>query len=174
MYLEGKVAIVTGANQGIGEGIAGTLSREGACVVMVARREKELNDAANAIREEGGNVVAVTADISQEADVQRLVQSTVEQFGTLDIIVNNAGVAGPIGSIWDVDLADFKQCLEINTVGLWLCCREAAAVTKERGSDRMINIGSISGKRPLPQRTAYGASKMAVVGITRALALEVG
>jgi NAD(P)-dependent dehydrogenase (short-subunit alcohol dehydrogenase family) len=174
VFLEGKVAIVTGANQGIGEGIAGALTREGASVVMVARREKELLQAATAIRDEGGTVATITADISKEADVQRIVQETVDQFGTLDIMVNNAGVAGPIGSIWDVDLAAFQQCLDINTTGLWLCCREAAAVMKDHGSGRIINIGSISGKRPLAQRTAYGASKMAVVGITRALALEIG
>lgn len=174
MQLEGKVAVVTGANQGIGQGIAETFAREGAKVVMAARRQQELEAVAAAIREQGGEVTVCLADISQEADVQRLVQAAVAQYGTLDIMVNNAGVAGPIGSIWDLELADFQQCLAINLTGMWLCCREAVKVMKERQSGRIINIGSITGKRPLAQRTAYCASKMGVLGLTRSLALEMG
>lgn len=174
MQLTDQVAIVTGANQGIGEGIAARFAQEGAKVVMAARRMKQLEEVAEGIRANGGEVTPVAIDVSREDDVQSLIQCAVQTYGTLDVIVNNAGVAGPIGAIWDVDVADFEQCLAVNTTGLWLCCREATKVMKDGGGGRIINIASITGKRPLAERTAYGASKMGVVGITRALALEAG
>ncbi|HJN92406.1 MAG TPA: SDR family NAD(P)-dependent oxidoreductase [Dehalococcoidia bacterium] len=174
MQLDGKVAVVTGANQGIGQGVAEAFAREGAKVVMAARRAKELDAAAAAIRSAGGEASVVPADISLESDVLSLVQGAVDLYGTLDVIVNNAGVTGPIGPIWELDVADFQQCLDVNLTGMWLCCREAVKVMKEKQSGKIINIGSITGKRPAATRTAYCASKMGVVGLTRSLALEVG
>jgi NAD(P)-dependent dehydrogenase (short-subunit alcohol dehydrogenase family) len=168
------VAIVTGANQGIGRDVATAFASEGARVVLAARRLPELESAASAIAAAGGQAIAVQADVSNESDVTKLVETASNHFGGLDILVNNAGIAGPIAPITEMDLAGWQECLQINLSGPWLCSREAARVMKARGGGRIINIGSITGKRPLVNRTAYGASKMGLLGLTRALALELG
>ena len=172
MQLDGKVAIVTGANQGIGREIAVAYTKEGAKVVMVARRKQELDTAAEEIRSQGGEVTAIAADVSKEASAPQIVEGALSRYGTLDILVNNAGIAGPQASIEDVDLAGWQECLDVNITGPWLLCRHAVKVMKEKKSGNIINIGSISGKRPLKGRTAYCSSKMALLGLTRALALE--
>jgi NAD(P)-dependent dehydrogenase (short-subunit alcohol dehydrogenase family) len=173
MQLQGQVAIVTGANQGIGKDIATAFAREGASVVLAARRLPELESVASAINADGGKAVAVQADVSKESDAAKLVETAVNHFGGLDVLVNNAGIAGPIAPITEIDAAAWRECIEINLTGPWLCSREAARVMKGKGG-RIINIGSITGKRPLVNRTPYGASKLGVVGLTRALALELG
>lgn len=174
MQLKDQVAVVTGASQGIGQAIAEFFAREGAKVVIVARSEEKLGDVARQIEQEGGTVSACTASVSNEEDTQRMVQTAIGEYGKLDILVNNAGIAGPVASIEDVDLAGWLECIATNLTGAWLCCREATRVMKPAKSGKIINIGSISGKRPLPQRTPYCASKMGLVGLTRSLAAELG
>lgn len=174
MKLDGRVAIVTGASQGIGQAIAEALARENASVVMVARNADKLAEAVAELQRSGHTVNACVADVSVEIDVVRAVQTAVDQFGQLDILINNAGIAGPIAPIEQIELASWQECIDTNLTGAWLCCREAARVMKPVGSGRIINIGSISGKRPLAQRTPYCASKMGLVGLTRTLAAELG
>ncbi|MCP4225157.1 MAG: SDR family oxidoreductase [Actinomycetia bacterium] len=173
MQLRDQVAIVTGARQGIGLAISEAFAQEGATVVMVARDAERLQEAALGIGDLGA-VSACPADVSDEADVARVFASTAAEHGRIDILVNNAGIAGPTAPIDEVDLADWRQCLETNLTGAWLCCREAARHMKPQRSGKIVNIGSISGKRPLPQRTPYCASKMGLVGLTRTLAAELG
>ncbi|MBI3953868.1 MAG: SDR family NAD(P)-dependent oxidoreductase, partial [Chloroflexi bacterium] len=114
MRLQGKVAIVTGASQGIGRAIAAACAREGAKVVLVARREREVKQAAAELVAAGGVAAGLRVDVSQEEDVKGMVQWTVANYGALDILVNNAGIAGPVAPIWEVDLAGWRECLDIN------------------------------------------------------------
>jgi NAD(P)-dependent dehydrogenase (short-subunit alcohol dehydrogenase family) len=174
MLLEDKVAIVTGAGQGIGRDIAAALAREGARCVLVARSADKLRETEEVIRGLGGTALAVPVDVSDEAAVEGLFRTTAERLGGVDILVNNAGVAGPVAAIRDTSVAGWQETLAINLTGPWLLCREAARTMPDRGGGRIVNIGSISGKRPLAQRSPYCASKMGLLGLTRALALELG
>jgi|TARA_Y100000310_G_scaffold274578_1_gene290654 NAD(P)-dependent dehydrogenase (short-subunit alcohol dehydrogenase family) len=174
MQLKDQVAVVTGASQGIGQTIAETFAREGAKVVVVARNEENLHNVASGIEGEGGTVTPCAASVSAEEDVRRVVDTAVDAYGKLDVLVNNAGIAGPVAAIEDTDLAGWQECIATNLTGAWLCCREVTRVMKPAQSGKIINIGSISGKRPLPQRTPYCASKMGLVGLTRSLAAELG
>jgi len=174
MLLGGSVAIVTGAGQGIGRDIALALAREGAHCALAARSADRLQETERMITEVGGRAVAVAADVSDEADVVRLFDTTRERLGPAGILVNNAGIAGPTAAIGDVTLDAWLETLAINLTGPWLACRAAAAVMTEQGGGRIINIGSVSGKRPLAQRSPYCASKMGLLGLTRSLAQELG
>ena len=172
--LVGKTAIVTGAGTGLGTAIAECYAREGAAVVLVGRRANLLEQVAKQIEAAGARALVHAADVSQEADVERLVRVTTETFGALDILVNNAGIAGPVAPIWETPLEGWLQTLAVNLTGPWLCAREALRVMVPRRSGKIINIGSISGKRPLATRTPYTASKLGLVGLTRTLAVEAG
>ncbi|MCP5025463.1 MAG: SDR family oxidoreductase [Actinomycetia bacterium] len=173
MRLRDQTAIVTGASQGIGLAISEAFAREGASVTMVARSAPRLDEAVSSVAALG-SAVPCLADVSSEADVARVFETVLTASGRVDILVNNAGIAGPTAPIEDVGLAEWQECLDTNLTGVWLCCREAARHMKPQGSGRIINIGSISGKRPLPERTPYCATKMGLVGLTRTLAAELG
>lgn len=173
--LAGRVAIVTGAGTGVGTAIARLYAQEGAAVVLFGRRAALLHDTANRITAAGHDrCLVVSGDVSQEAAVDALFAQTLDRFGRVDILVNNAAVAGPTGPIWDLSLADFQETIAINLGGPWLCCRAAAKVMRPQRSGRIINIGSITGKRPLAARSPYAASKLGLVGLTRTLAVELG
>ena len=174
MDLAQKVAIVTGASQGIGREIASEMAAAGARVVICARRAAEVEAVAAEIRKRGGEAVAVAADVADDAAVQRVVGTAVDRYGTVDILVNNAGVAGAIGPFWEISPDDWRQCMDINVTGPWLLSRAVVPLMAAKREGRIINIGSITGKRPLPNRSPYCASKMALLGLTRSLALEVG
>ena len=173
--LDGKTAVITGANVGIGKAIATLFAQEGANVVITARRAALLESAAQEIRDAtGGTVLAVPGDSAVEANVVALFAQVVAKFGTVDVLVNNAAIAGEFGNIWEQSADGFRQTLEINLMGPFLCTREAAKVMMPKRSGKIINIGSISGKRPLPTRTPYTTSKLGLVGMTRTVAAELG
>jgi NAD(P)-dependent dehydrogenase (short-subunit alcohol dehydrogenase family) len=172
--LAGQTAIVTGAGTGIGEAIAMRYAAEGATVVITGRRAALLEEVAGKISATGGRVFAVPADVGEEAAVTALFQSTIDRCGAVDILVNNAGVAGPIAPIWEQDLAGWEATLRTNLTGPWLCARAAARAMIPRRRGKIVNIGSISGKRPLARRTPYTTTKLGLVGLTRTLALELG
>jgi NAD(P)-dependent dehydrogenase (short-subunit alcohol dehydrogenase family) len=107
--------------------------------------------------------------------VKELFDRTLEAFGTVDILVNNAAIVGPVGFIWELeDVAGWEETLRVNLTGPWLCSREAARIMIPKRYGKIINIGSIAGKRPLARRTPYVTTKMGLVGLTRTLALELG
>lgn len=169
--LLGKVAVVTGASKGIGEGVAMALARRGCRVVLTARSRDTLQAAVDRIAGLGGAAEAVPGDVTSAADVDRLFAHVSEHYGRLDIMVNNAGMAIS-GRIDELSLADWQQVQAVNVTGVFLCCRGAARIMKPQKSGKIINIGSISGQMPRPKSAPYTTSKFAVTGLTKALALE--
>jgi NAD(P)-dependent dehydrogenase (short-subunit alcohol dehydrogenase family) len=175
--LRGKVAIVTGAAKGLGGAITDVLACDGAHLVLAGRDLKTLElhaaqlDAEYPARE---GLVA-RCDVTNESDVQTLVAAAVERFGGLDIVVNTAGVIGPIETpAQDVSANDFRAVVDVNLVGTFLSCKAAIPHLIERGGGRIVNIAGTSGLRGYRNRVAYSSSKWAVRGLTRTLALELG
>ena len=169
--LEGKIAIVTGAGQGIGKSIASALSENGAKIVLASRNLKNLEIAASEINSDS---LIVQTDVSDETSVQNLVETVRIEMGSVDILVNNSGVAGPTKPCEDITLQEWEDCFSVNMTGMFLVSKYVIPLMKEKRYGRIINISSMSGKRPLPNRTPYTSSKMAVIGFTRTLAFELG
>lgn len=174
MLLQDRVAVVTGGGRGIGRAIALAYAREGARVVLAARSVEGLEETRRAITEMGGEALVVPTDICDEQSVAALAQQTLERFGRVDVLVNNSGIAGPTASLWDIGLADWQETLDVNLTGTFLCCRALLPHMIERSSGSIVIIGSMTGKRALQGRTPYAASKLALVGLARTLAWEVG
>lgn len=173
MSLSGKSAVVTGGGRGIGEAIALALAREGGHVALAARTNVDLEHVADKIRRAGGTAVVVPADVARPDDVDRLMATARAQFGGIDILVNAAGVYGPIGPMWEADIAAWIEALHVNLVGTFLCCRAALPSMLERRWGRIINLAGGGATAPLPAFSAYAASKAAVVRLTETLAEEV-
>ena len=172
--LEDVTALVTGASQGIGATIATTLGGYGANVVCAARTGDAIEATADAVGEAGGEPVAVETDVTEEDDVAAVVAATVDEFGGLDCVVNNAGIGGPVQPVHRIDADEFRHTQEVNVVGPFLVVKHAEEHLRASEQGRVVNIGSIGGKRPYPNRLAYAASKMALIGMTRTMAYELG
>ena len=168
--LDGKVAVVTGAAQGIGRAIADGLAREGARVIVADLRGAE--EAATSY--EGG--VGVTVDVSKEDEVQRLVDETVAHCGGVDILVNNAGLYASLEMrpFDQIPLDEWRQVMDVNVASMFLTCRVLVPVMRERGGGRIVNISSGTPFRGVPFLLHYVTSKGAIVAFTRALAKELG
>jgi NAD(P)-dependent dehydrogenase (short-subunit alcohol dehydrogenase family) len=170
--LQGKVAIVTGGSEGIGYAIAEGLAREGARVVICARREPLLAQARETIAERtGGEVLAVTCDVQQTPDVKRLVQQTSERFGGVDILVNNAGSVPRI-KFGDQDDAELHQLLEAKLLNYIRVVREVLPAMRRAGGGRIINIAGAAGWQPGPASMAVGFNNAAVLNWTKSLSLQ--
>ncbi|MCA9035418.1 MAG: SDR family oxidoreductase [Planctomycetaceae bacterium] len=173
--LSKKVAIVTGASRGIGFGLALALLKEGCRVVICSRREDQIQSAAEELVSRAavpaGFVFAVAADVGVESDVERLFASTVERFGCVDLVINNAGNfdGGPIESL---TMEEWENVLGACLTGPFLCTREAFRLMKPRRSGRVLNIGSISAQRARMHSVPYTSAKFGVQGLTHAAALE--
>jgi NAD(P)-dependent dehydrogenase (short-subunit alcohol dehydrogenase family) len=167
--LAGKVAIVTGGATGIGRAIAARFAQEGAAVVIAGRNASALAETAKAI-----GVRAVTADVTQEASVKKLVAETLSRFGGIDILVNNAGVTGQVAKAEALDMAQWDEAMAINIKGTILCIKHVAAPMRARGGGSIINMSSLMGLRGQPLRSAYTATKFAVLGLTESVAQELG
>jgi NAD(P)-dependent dehydrogenase (short-subunit alcohol dehydrogenase family) len=167
--LDGKIAIVTGGTSGIGEGIAKAFVSEGAKVVIVGRREEEGRALENSI-----GVRFVRADVANESDVKAMVDQTLEWFGRLDCLVNNAGIPSPMISITEIDVATIDHVLAVNVRGVVLGIKHAARVMLPAGTGSIINIGSVAGLRGGISAHIYSASKGAVQALTRSAAAELG
>jgi len=170
--LEGKVAIVTGAGRGIGRSIALTLARNGARGSLAARTEAELQAVQSEIESFGGQAASFPTDVSREAEVISLVRNTVERFGRLDILINNAGI-GIFGPLVETTTEQWDRIMAINARGPFLLCREAIPYLKKQEQAFIINIASVVGVKGYVNQAAYSASKHAVMGMTKALAKEV-
>ena len=166
--LQGRVVVVTGASSGIGEACAVAFVEKGAKVVLAARRAERLEGLVERL---GGNALAVTTDVTDEAAVQNLFDQAVAKFGTVDVLINNAGVADST-AVYDMSLDTWHQVIETNLTSAFLCSRAAFRVMKDKGRGRILNIGSISARVPRQNSPAYAASKWGLDGLTRSLAID--
>jgi NAD(P)-dependent dehydrogenase (short-subunit alcohol dehydrogenase family) len=174
--LDGKVAIITGCGRGFGEAIAKLFAREGAavsiCDIMPLKQLKE--KVASKIETAGGEVQCFQVDVSDEAQVNSMVKETIKRFETIDILVNNVGIAGPTKDCWEISLAEWDRTLSVNLGGTFLCTKAVLPEMIRNMRGRIINLSSIAGKIPMPHRTPYATSKIGLIGFTRTLAAEVG
>jgi len=172
--LEGKVAVVTGASQGIGRAIAAGFCEAGADVVVCSRKADEATRAAEEIDFGGeGRAMGVEADVRELADVRRMIEATVREFGKLDILVANAGVGGGFDPIDEIEPDDWRRVIDTNLTGVYHCCHVAVPEMKKRGGGWIITIGSLAGRYAFAGGTAYNASKFGLVGFSEALMLDV-
>lgn len=169
--LNGKVALITGGNKGIGKGIARGLADEGATLVLAARGVEELDQTAAELKQGGATVLAVPTDVTDEGQIEALFERTMEVFSRLDILVNNSGAfdGGPLD---ELSTEALDNVLSVNLRAPFLCTRAAMRIMKQQGGGRIINIGSISAQRVRPQAGPYCASKFGIWGLTQVTALE--
>lgn len=176
MNLSGRSAIITGANQGLGQAIARAYIQAGAQVMLCARNPNLLEQAKSslaALATPDQQVLAQPTDVARVDQVTALVKTTIEAFGRVDILVNNAGVYGPKGLLEEVDWAEWIEAIEINLYGTVLMCREVLPHFKANNYGKIINLSGGGATNPLPRLSAYAASKVAVVRLTETLAEEV-
>ena len=174
MKLEGKVAIVTGGGGGIGRAIALRFTREGASIVVAGPTEEKIRAVENEILDSGGRAVAVLTDVADEADVERMVAAALSAFGQINILVNNAGIAGPTALVPNVSREEWDRTFAVNLTGAFLCAKHVLPHLIERRSGCIINITSIAGLQAYAYRSPYCASKWGMIGLTQTLAQEGG
>lgn len=167
--LTGRTALVTGGGSGLGAAIATALNAAGADVVVVGRDEAKLDDVVALL---GVRARALSCDVSDPASVESLRLQLADT--EVSILVNNAGVPGPVAPLTDISVEDWDDVFAVNVRGTFLLCKAFIPAMTARGAGDVINVASVSGKRPLANRTPYCASKMAVIGLTSTLAFEVG
>ncbi len=172
MQLTDKVAIITGGGRGIGRAVAIAYAAEGASVVIAARSSAQLDKVATEIAAQGGKVLAVPTDLRIREEVEHLVQKTVEHFGRIDVLVNNAGT-NPRGLFLDSTDEEWEQGWQINVMGVVHCCRAALPIMQQQGSGNIINVGSGMGQVGRSNLSVYCASKAALHGLTQSIAEEV-
>src|SRR6186713_363245 len=169
--LQGRVAFVTGASSGIGQACAVAFAEKGAKVVLAARRIDRLEALVAQIEAMGGEALAVATDVTDETAVQNLFDRAVERFGTVDVLINNAGVADSM-PVYEMPLALWERVIGTNLTSAFLCSRAAFRVMKSQRRGRILNIGSISARVPRANSPAYAASKWGLDGLTRSLAID--
>ena len=174
MNLEGAVAIVTGGATGIGYAVAADLASRGAAVVIADQINADTS--ARTLVDEGRRAIGVATDVSVEADVLAMVSAAQQEFGRVDILVNNAAIFSTLRPkpFEQIDIVEFRRIMDVNVIGLFLCCKAVVPAFEQHGSGRIINISSGVAFKGNPLMAHYVASKGAVVSLTRALATELG
>ena len=167
--LDGKLAVITGGGSGIGEATAHVFAQAGATVVVTGRRLEPLEKVAKDV---GGHAIA--CDVSNQDDVHAMFARAMNITGRVDVLLNNAGGPGPIAPVADVDMVEWVTCMNINLVGAMYCLQEAAKIMGAQKSGSIINMSSLMGIQGYPMRSAYTASKFALIGITETMARELG
>jgi len=168
MNLSGQIALVTGGGTGIGKAIAKAMLAEGAKVIIVGRKEEILKEAQ---AELGSDIEIMSCDVTQEDQVIKVYENIMSNHGKIDILINNAGMAAKAKS-YEMSYDLWKKVVDVNLNGAFLCAREAMKIMVNQKSGRIINIGSISGQMSRPENAPYTATKFAIEGLTRALALD--
>ena len=174
MKLEGKVAVITGGGKGIGKVIALNFASEGADISLAARSTAKMEEVAEEVTSLGRRALVTTTDITKVSNVERMVNRTIEQFGKIDILVNNSGIAGPTAYVHEITPEEWDTTFQVNLKGAFLCCKTIVPLMIKQGGGKIVNIASLTGKRPLPMRTPYCATKMGIIGFNRSLASELG
>ncbi len=171
--LTNKVAIITGASSGIGRSAARLFSRHGAKLVVTARRQAELDELVDEIRSEGGEAIAVAGDVTSEDHVRSLTERAVQQFGRLDVALNNAGAAGAMAETPDLSLDEWNQGIATNLTSAFLCAKYQIPAMLKTGAGSIVFTSSFVGNSAgMPAMAAYAAAKAGIVGLTKVLAVE--
>ena len=170
--LKGQTAIVTGASRGIGKAIAVMFASEGANVVVTARTEYAIDDLAGRIVQSGRSALAVTADLSIDSDLQRIADETLANYGRIDILVNNAGIIHPRINLVDFDFELWRKVVAVNLEAVALLTALCLPSMMERNYGKVINISSIGGRKGSKGRSAYRATKAALISLTESVAAE--
>lgn len=169
--LQGRVAVITGASKGLGKQMAESLAGEGAAVALVARNKELLDGVAAGIGQQGGKAEVIVADVTDESAVSDVARQVSEKLGVCDILINNAGINNR-KSVDEFTLDEWNEIVAVNLTAPFLMCRAFVPEMKKAGWGRIINMTSIMSHVSLPQRTGYSATKAGLLGMTRALALE--
>lgn len=169
--LEGKKAIITGAGKGIGRATALALANEGVSLGLIARTEADLQKVADDVKGKGVEVAIATADVGANAQVTKAVDQLISELGTVDILINNAGIA-KFGGFLELDVEEWERIIQVNLLGMYYVTRAVLPTMIEQKSGDIINISSTAGERGGPVTSAYSASKFGVLGLTESLAME--
>lgn len=172
MRFKQKVVLITGGASGIGKATAEYFAKEGAKIVISDVQEELGNSVVANLNKNGDKAIFIRTDISKLDEVKQMITKTVDHFGRLDIAINNAGIGGDLMPTSEVEPSDWDRVIAVNQTGVFYCMKEELAVMKEQRSGCIVNISSIAGIRGLPYQLAYTASKHAVVGMTRTVAME--
>ncbi|MBI5947078.1 MAG: glucose 1-dehydrogenase [Chloroflexi bacterium] len=170
--LDGKVALITGASSGIGKATAFAFAREGAAVVVTARREAETEETARLIRDAGGRAISVATDVSSEPQVQSLIETALRTYGRLDIAVNNAGIFGAEGPVHAVPAEYWDAIVGTNLKGTWLCMKHELPAMLAQGGGSIVNMASTAGVAGWADAPLYATTKFGVIGLTKSAALQ--
>jgi NAD(P)-dependent dehydrogenase (short-subunit alcohol dehydrogenase family) len=170
--LDGKIALITGASRGIGATIAQSYAAVGATVVLASRKLEGVEAVATTIRAAGGSAHAQAAHTGDDAAVSALVQQTLERFGRIDILVNNAATSPYFGPIMDAEASHWQKTLDVNVLGYWRMAQACVPAMRAGGGGKIINIASVAGLRSQPGMGIYSVSKAAVIMLTQVLAAE--
>ncbi|RZL61127.1 MAG: SDR family oxidoreductase [Variovorax sp.] len=165
----GRHAVVTGGATGLGYGIAQRLIASGGSVTLWDRNEAAATEAARAL---GTKAFAVGVDVTQQASVAKALATTLTHSPSVDALVNSAGITGPNTKLWDYPVDAWREVMEVNITGVFICCREVAAQMRQQNYGRIVNIASVAGKDGNPNASAYSASKAAVIALTKSLGKE--
>jgi NAD(P)-dependent dehydrogenase (short-subunit alcohol dehydrogenase family) len=176
MKLDNQVAIIVGGARGIGEAIAHTFSREGAIIVLVdlEKMKPQLDGVAQAITQKGGQAIAITADCTEDAQVNRMVDETVRRFGKIDILVNSAGLRGPLVPVQEISEQEWDAVHAVNLKAVFLCCRAVLKVMLQQKSGSIVSISGTAGKEGMALRGSLCAAKWGLLGLTQTIAKEAG
>ena len=172
MRLKDRVALITGAGRGIGRAIALAYAKEGARLALAARTLSELEETAREAEALGALTHVVQVDVTNEEEVAEMVRQTVERFSTIDVLVNNAGAVGPVGPIHETDVAEWVRTIQVNVVGMYLCCRAVMPLMLRNDRGKIINLGGAGATIAWRSTSAYSTSKAAVVRLTEGIAFE--
>ncbi len=172
MQLKDKVAIITGAGRGLGRSSALAMAREGASIVILSRTPSELAETAGIIKSEGGNVLALKADVSVASDIEEVVNEAISVHGRIDILMNNAAEVGPAQLITEIDEKEWSMIMDINLKGVYLCCRAVVPHMLWQKGGKIINVTSGFAEIVMPPLGAYSISKAALNHMTRIMAEE--
>jgi 3-oxoacyl-[acyl-carrier protein] reductase len=170
--LKGRVAVITGGAQGIGLAIATRFIASGATVSVWDQDEDSLSKACIQLGSQGTNVSSQVVDVALAESVEAAATATVRKHGRIDILIANAGIAGPNHKTWDYPLEAWKQIIDINLTGVFLCCRAVVPYMLDQNYGRIVNVASIAGKEGNPNACAYSASKAGVIALTKSLGKE--